>query len=238
MNTRIFIVEDELIHAEAMKIVLEKLEYEIAGECDNADNAFDLIKKTMPDALLVDISLPGVMNGMTLANKVHKELGIPHIFTTSMSHEDIIDEAIDTKPAAFLRKPVDAVNLSAAIKIALQPVTKASAVEKQVTSEVLYTKIGNKLVRIDLKDILIIKANGENYISLISERKEVNCRCTLKELSPSLPKGFIQVHRSYLINLNHLDSFNEQEQTVCLKGHEAPIARGYRKDFLNCLKRI
>ncbi len=238
MNTRIFIVEDELIHAEAMKIVLEELEYEIAGECDNADNAFDLIKKTMPDALLVDISLPGVMNGMTLANKVRKELGIPHIFTTSMSQEDIIDEAIDTKPAAFLKKPVDAVNLRAAIKIALQPVKKVSTVEKQVTSEVLYTKIGNKLVRIDLKDILIIKANGENYISLISEKREINCRCTLKEVSITLPKGFIQVHRSCLINLNHLDSYNEQEQTVSLKGHEAPIARGYRKDFLNCLKRI
>jgi len=85
---------------------------------------------------------------------------------------------------------------------------------------------------------LIIKANGENYISLNSGKREINCRCTLKELIPSLPKSFIQVHRSYLINLNHLDSFNDQEQTVSLKGHEAPIARGFRKDFLKRLKRI
>ncbi len=100
MNTRIFIVEDELIHAEAIKIALEKLGLELVGECDNADNAFDIIRKIRPDILLVDISLPGVMNGMILANKVRKELGIPHIYTTSMSEEDIINEAIDNQAVA------------------------------------------------------------------------------------------------------------------------------------------
>jgi len=238
MNTRVFIIEDDLIHAEAMKIVLEELDFELAGECNNADEAFDLIKKAKPDVLLVDISLPGVMNGMTLANKVHEELGVPHIFTTSMTHDDIIDQAVSTKPVAYLRKPVDDVSLRAAIKLAIHSVPVAGTVAKHETPDVLFTKIGNKLVRIDLKDVIIIKANGENYISLISEKREINCRCTLKEISTSLPEGFIQVHRSCLINLNHLDSYNEQEQTVSLKGHEAPIARGYRKDFLNCLKRI
>ena len=238
MSTRVFIVEDELIHSEAMKIVLEELDLELAGECDNADDAFEMIESLKPDVILVDISLPGVMNGMTLAAKVHQELGIPHIFTTSFTQEDIIDQAVATNPVAYLRKPIDAANLRAAIKLALQMVPEVASIEKPGKTDIIFTKIGNKLVRIDLKDILIIKADGENYISLISEKKEILCRCTLKELSPSLPSGFLQIHRSYLINIKHLDSFNEQDQTVNLKGHEAPVARGYRKDFLNFLKRI
>lgn len=238
MSTRVFIVEDELIHSEAIKIVLEELGLELAGECNNADDAYDMIKKSEPDVLLVDISLPGVMNGMSLAKKVHEDLRIPHIFTTSFTQEDIIDQAVATNPVAYLRKPVDATNLRAAVKLALQMVPEVANIENPLKTDILFTKIGNKLVRIDLKEILIIKADGENYISLISEKKEILCRCTLKELSPSLPSGFIKIHRSYLININHLDSFNEQDQTVILKGHEAPVARSYKKDFLNFLKRI
>ena len=43
MKTRVFIVEDELIHAEALKIALEEAGLELAGECNNADSAFDKI---------------------------------------------------------------------------------------------------------------------------------------------------------------------------------------------------
>jgi len=238
MNIRIFIVEDELIHAEALKIVIEEAGYDLAGECSNADEAFELIKTANPDVVLVDIALPGVLNGMTLSEKIHKELEIPHIFTTSFTREDIIDQAIGTNPVAYLKKPVESSNLVAAIKIALQTKTGNQETEKTSKSEYFFTRIGNKLVRIHFDDILIVKADGENFVSLVSDKKETACRITLKEISGMLPESFIQVHRSYFINMEYLDAFNESEQTAILKGHHAPVARSFKKDFMKMIQKL
>jgi len=238
MSVRIFMVEDELIHAEALKIVIEDVGYELVGECNNADDAFDLIKASNPDIVLVDIALPGVLNGMTLSDKVHKELGIPHIFTTSFTSENIIDQAVATDPVAYLKKPVEESNLRAAIKIALQHKPVSPEPEKESKSAYFFTRIGNKLVRIHFDDILIVKADGENFISLISEKKELACRVTLKDIAAMLPENFVQVHRSFFINMDFLDAFHETEQTAILKGHHAPVARSFKKVFMNLIQKL
>ncbi len=239
MSTRVFIVEDELIHAEALKIAMEEAGLELAGECGDADAAFELIARAHPDVLLVDIALPGINNGITLAARVHDELNIPHIFTTSFSKDDIIKQAVATHPSGYLRKPVDAVNLKAAVEIALRGDGPPSLQKPDPVEDApVFTKVGDRLIRINTNDLLIVRADGENYISLVFEKKELSCRTTLKEFCCQLPPSFIQVHRGYFINLSHLDSFNEREQTLSMKGHTAPLGRNYRKLFLEKIRRI
>lgn len=238
MKTRVFIVEDELLHLEALKITIEEAGMELAGECSDADSAFEKIRKQKPDVLLVDIALPGINNGITLAEKAHNELQIPHIFTTSFTDENIIAQAVATQPAGYLRKPVDPVNLIAAVQIAL---TKTTFQQKEPSqpenNHTVFIKMGDKLVRVDLNEVLIIKADGENCISLLTEKKEFICRTTLKEFCTQLPDGFIQTHRSYYINLKHLELFNEREQSARLKNRTAPVARNFRKNFLSALRK-
>ncbi len=238
MSVRIFLVEDELIHAEALKISIEEAGFELVGECNNADEAFDMIKNTQPDVVLVDISLPGVLNGMTLSDRIHRELGIPHIFTTSFTREDIMDQAVATKPAAYLNKPVEIASLLSAVKIAIQNKPLNEVPKDGARSNYFFTRIGNKLVRIHFEDILIVKADGENFVSLISEKKETACRVTLKEVAGYLPESFIQIHRSYFINMDYLDTFSELDQTAILKGHHAPVARSYKKNFMNLIQKL
>jgi len=236
MKTRVFIVEDELIHAEALKIAIEEAGLELAGECSDADSAFDKIARDKPDVLLADIALPGLNNGITLADKVHRELNIPHIFTTSFTDDAVIQQAVRTNPSGYLRKPVDAVNLKAAVQIALGgSKTENSEIPRE---NYLFTRIGDKLVKVSARDLLMVRADGDNYISLVYEKKEISCRLTLREISRQLPSSFIQVHRGYIINLEHLDSFNEREQTAHLKGLTAPVARNFKKDFLNSIRKI
>jgi DNA-binding LytR/AlgR family response regulator len=239
MKTRVFMVEDELIHAEALKIAVEEAGLELAGECNNADLAFDMIAREKPDVLLVDIALPGLNNGITLADRVRHELKIPHIFTTSFTQDEVIKQAVSTHPSGYLRKPVDSVSLKAAVQIALgisgtdQPSAPGNQREMPV-----FTRIGDKLVRVNTHELLMVKADGENYISLVYEKKEISCRITLKEFGRQLPSSFIQVHRAYIINLDYLESFNEREQTAHLKGHAAPVARNFRKQFFSSIQKI
>jgi DNA-binding LytR/AlgR family response regulator len=235
---RVFIVEDDKIHIEAIKIAVTEAGYEIAGECDNADDAFNLIKESNPDILLVDIALPGFNNGISLADKVYKALGIPHIYTTSYTQDEVIAQAISTHPAGYLRKPVDMASLKATIQLALQKNDKIKNDNREFVSDSFFVKIGDRLIKVIPDDILMIKADGENCVSIILNNKEIICRTTLKEIYLQLPSNFIQVHRSYLINVNQLDAFNEREQTAILKNHSAPVARNFKKELLNLLRKI
>ena len=240
MSASVFIVEDELIHLEAIKIAIEEAGLTLVGECSDADQAFDLVKQAKPNVVLVDIALPGFLNGISLSAKIREELGIPHIFTTSFTQDDIIAQAVTTHPAGYLRKPVDAVNLKATVQIACVPEQNAGT-EPETTpfsSKAIFTKIGDKLIRINIDDILMVKADGENCIAIILEKRKIACRTTLKEFCRQLNDHFIQVHRSYWINIDHLDSFNELEQTAILKGHTAPVARNYKKEFLNSIRKV
>lgn len=305
MTTKVFILEDEMIHAEALKITLEEAGLDLAGECGDADLAFELIEASHPDVLLADIALPGYHNGITVAGRVRRELGIPHIFITSFTREEMIRQAVETQPAGYLRKPVDPVNLRAAVEIALHSVSSSippscdepdgirssglpssplsssgispsggkaplpaaagvassapellprnpeklrtahtggwSSPEQWTTTPSpapIFTRVGDKLVRIHPEDLLMVRADGENYIALVFEKKEISCRTTLKEFCSQLPPCFIQVHRGFYINLRHLDAFHEGEQTVSLKGRQAPVGRSFRKAFLDSVKRV
>lgn len=239
MSARVFIVEDELIHVEALKMAMEEAGLELAGECGDADSAFDLIARARPDVLLVDIALPGINNGITLAARIREELKIPHIFTTSFSQDDIIRQAVATHPTGYLRKPVDAVNLKAAVEIALQGDGNPPSAKQEPMGEApVFTRVGEKLVRIHTGELLMVRADGENYISLIFEKKELSCRTTLKEFCSQLPSSFVQAHRGYVINLDHLEAFNEKEQTLSLKGRTAPVGRNYRKLLMEAIRRF
>lgn len=240
MKTRVFIVEDEYIHAEAIKIDLFEAGFDLAGECSDADSAFEKIKASVPDVVLIDIALPGKNNGITLAEKINHQLRIPHIFTTSFSDEEVVTEAIATKPSGYLHKPVDGITLAAAIRLAADNGNKSDRSENNntVDSDMVFAKVGDRLVRINIGELLAVRADGENCIALVTAKKEILCRTTLKEFRRQLPSSFIQVHRSYYINLENLDSFNEREQTVYLKGYQAPVARGFRKAFLNSIHKV
>ena len=229
-----------MIHAEAIKIAIDEAGFDCIGDCNNADEAFAAIKKENPDVVLVDIAWPGMNNGITLAKQISSELKIPHIYTTSFTQEQVIEQAVSTNPAGYLRKPVDPVNLKAAVKIAMGKSRGEQLQNEQSANseQAIFTKVGDKLVRVNIDEILMVKADGDNCILLVLEKRELSCRTTLKEINSQLPASFIQVHRSYYINLKHLDSFNERQQTAYLKGKNAPVARSFRKAFLNAIRKI
>lgn len=237
MTIRIFIVEDELIHLTDLSILLEEAGYELAGSTDNADDAYDKIKDAKPDIILMDISLPGLNNGITLAERINHELAIPHIFTTSLTQDEVIEQAVNTNPAGYLKKPVELSNLKAAVKIALSKKTEQKK-EHENSPEMLFTKIGDRLVKIPINEIRFAQANTDKYISIFIEKKELAARITLKELLLQLPDNFIQIHRSVVINLDYLCEINERNQTVNMLDHELPIGRKYRKELNNHFRRI
>ncbi len=118
-KSRIMIVEDEGIILQDLKITLEDLGYDIAATAVSGEEAIVKASEERPDLVLMDIVLIGAMDGVEAANKIKNTLNIPHIFLSSHSDKEMLDNAKVTEPFAYLTKPYHERDLSAAIEMAL-----------------------------------------------------------------------------------------------------------------------
>lgn len=241
MEIKIFIVEDELLHLKDLSALVEEAGYKLVGHCANADEAFIQIKETQPDVLLVDIALPGVNNGISLSHKVHTELHIPHIFTTSACSDEVVELAIETRPIGFLQKPVDYGELTATVGLAIQSESQEDAQEKvqgKNGHDILFTRVGNRLIRIKLDQVRFARAASDKYISVNLGERELTCRIPLKDLLCQKQATFIQIHRSVIVNMDYLTEIDEFNMTAIVGSTELPIGRRYRKELLRILRKV
>lgn len=238
-EVRVFVVEDEFLHAEHTKMSVEEAGFEVAGECANADEALAEIIKVKPDVVLMDISLPGKQNGIIVAQALNEKTNIPVIFTSSLSDEDTLKEAAETAPVSYLVKPVQAANLKAAITLAAIKPRQEASEEAILENEKLFIKSGNKLQKIRVGDILWVETAGDNYCKVVTAEHQLVSRHTVRQMSQLLPaESFIQSHRAYLVNLEKIESIHEKEQVARIADTDIPIGRSFKEALYARLKRL
>ncbi|MBQ4820622.1 response regulator transcription factor [Aquimarina sp. MMG016] len=232
----IYIVEDNIFHIEDLKISLEELGHTCCGTSDDPFEAQEEIGKLMPDAVLVDIHLRGKQAGIALAKRIKSLFHLPVLFTSADSNFEVISEAADIDPVAYLTKPIHIKDLQAALILAQKHTPHTETKTEQVSH--LFVKNGNKLVKIDVDSILFAHTDSKNYCSLVTtDHKKLSIRSSILNLYESLDKNnFIQTHRSYIINWHKIDSFHESDQTIEIQGHHIPLGRTFKNEVYKRLK--
>lgn len=94
-------------------MTLEFGDFELAEACD-ADAGWTLIQQQTPDLLLLDLMMPGSMNGLALCRKVrqHPTLqAVPVIMLTARSQQRDIDDGLEAGASAYLTKPFSPMEL-------------------------------------------------------------------------------------------------------------------------------
>jgi DNA-binding NarL/FixJ family response regulator len=101
----IIVADDHPIFRKGLVELIGKCsEYNIAGESDNGNDAFELIKNLRPDIAILDINMPR-MNGLEVTKAVNKEkLPVKIIILTMYKDEDYFNEAINLNVAAYILK--------------------------------------------------------------------------------------------------------------------------------------
>lgn len=115
---RIFLIEDDKILAKTTEWRVRKLGYDFSGCADNGKEAIGLVAELHPDIILMDITLHGEMDGITAAEIIGKQFGIPVIFLTASMDKETISRAKGSGPKGYLVKPFDDKDLMAAIETA------------------------------------------------------------------------------------------------------------------------
>lgn len=115
---RIMLVEDEKVVAADIAECVSGLGYEVVGSAASGTEALRLAVKTLPDLVLMDIKLKGIVDGIDVAQALYDQLKTPVVYLTAHADAEILERAKLTAPSGYVLKPFDDRTLRTAIEIA------------------------------------------------------------------------------------------------------------------------
>jgi len=126
---KILVVDDEAIITMQLEERLSAMGYTVAGMAASGEEAVEKAQRIRPDLILMDIVMPGKMNGIEAAKIVASDLNIPVVFVTSYADDAIIEKAKSVRPYGYIVKPFNELEIKAAIEVAL--FRKAAELDEQ-----------------------------------------------------------------------------------------------------------
>ena len=189
---------------------------------ENGDDLISYNAANRMDIILLDIIMP-MLNGMDTAKEIRKyDSSVPILFLTSSPEFAL--ESYDVKARGYLLKPVNYERL----KDLLDDVSQMLLEEPKHL--ILKTEYGYQ--KIYYRDIEWMEAQNKTIFIFLRNGKQIKTTETLHSFESKLDdsEGFFKCHRSYIVNILNVDTYNVTE-IVTKSGHRIPIARGYGKAF-------
>jgi DNA-binding LytR/AlgR family response regulator len=247
MSTTALIADDEPHLAQALQRELKALwpELQIVGIARNGIEAAAAIQTHAPDIAFLDIQMPG-MTGLEVAQGIEGTTRV--VFVTA--YDQYALQAFDHSALDYLLKPVKRERLArtvdklrsalaaaapaaddGALAAALQRLLGAPARAHQPLRWIRASS-GELMHQVPIDEVLFFRAD-DKYTCVQTAAAEHLIRTPIVELAAQLdPQRFVQVHRSTLINLDHLAGTRRDEASrlfLRLRGWagELPVSRAY-----------
>lgn len=191
-----------------------------------------LSDEIMPDISFFDIQMPGI-DGIELGTMVRHKTAI--IFTTAF--REYAPEAYELDAVDYLLKPVRYTRFIEAIEKA-----KRNIVTKRnlgtIQSDLIFVKdvMNGQITRIVSSELLAVQGNG-NFVLLhvLSSDKPIMTNLSMTTVVDKVRnQKFVQVHKSYIINLQHIVSISGNEITMS-KNMKVSLSKHFRTVFLNSI---
>jgi len=233
------IVDDELSGRENLKTLIENYctEIEIIGTASSSVEAKQMLEYLTPDVIFLDINMP-VLDGFDFLENIDCSK-FKIVFVTA--HTEYAIKAIKAKAVDYLLKPINIKELQQSVKRLmncsdLQPNDNLVS-SKQTDKLVLPFSYGFKVMNTDE----IIRLEAEDcYTHIVStNEKKLTVSKTLRDFEDRLPgKYFFRIHKSYLINFNHIKDYSKLDGGFITMSDGAKIQISRRKgsDFVENYK--
>jgi two-component system, LytTR family, response regulator AlgR len=207
MIPRIFIVDDEAPARQRLKILLTDIAgecpHQLAGEAERANVAWERIRESRPDIILLDVQMPG-MTGIQLAEILAgPDFNSPSVIFIS-AHDEFALKAFDVHAMDYLLKPVRAGRLADAIRRVVRirnqtgtqdAVSMAGAAPKRRHFSV---QERGRVLLVPVLDVLYLKAE-QKYVTLRTREREYLLEESLLSIEEELTETFVRVHRNALV---------------------------------------
>ncbi len=233
---QLLIVDDEpLAHQVLQHLCGAHADLQICGHCYSAAEAMTVLAQRPVDVLLLDIRMP-VLTGLDMLKMLATP---PQVIMTTAYREYALDGfALDVTD--YLLKPISAERFAEALhkvrRRAAQPNPGAEPVTKSLTEPVteLVLKVDRQWRRFQLADVCCFEAYG-NYVKVWQGSQMTLVSSTLKQLQQKAGPGFVQVHKSFLVNARQVVALDSQ-QVQLANGQAVRIGEAFKAQARQLLK--
>ncbi|MFL9837004.1 LytTR family DNA-binding domain-containing protein [Flavobacterium sp. ST-75] len=236
MKLKCLIVDDEPIARKILEDYIGKVpELELVASCNSALQALNHIKQYNIDILFLDIQMPD-LTGLDFLKILPNRPAT--ILTTAYSEYAVQSYELDVMD--YLLKPIDFERFYKAITkvISLKDskINDSSKTLPSQTTDKLFIKADSKIISIAFQDIIVVNGQGP-YVKIISvQGKKIMSLQSMSKLEELLPSNFYRIHRSHIVNINHIDSI--EGNIIKLKNHTAIISKNKREEFLKLIDQL
>jgi len=245
------IVDDEEFARSSLFFLLQQNcpEVEITGIAKSVAEAKEILAHHTINLIFLDIAMPGG-NGFELIPDAQKHQAAV-IFTTA--YDQYALKAIKANALDYLLKPIDIDELKVAVDKVTQHIrlfqnqhendermaNLASSLSSKSEIKKLTLPYGQGFKMIDVDDIIYIEADSNYSVVHLSNQDKITVSKVLREFEELLPSDqFVRVHKSSIINLNHLKEYNSKNglQVFLKNGESINISRRRASDFFEKIK--
>ena len=239
---RAVIIDDEINNQELISNLLKTYadNVQVVGMANSVDTAYKIINEQHPDLIFLDIQMPDG-TGFDLLKKFDK-INFKIIFVTA--HQEYAIEAFKYSALDYILKPLSPSNLLAAVKKMEDAISSEelnlklktllnNIAEPAKNKKKIVLKTMERIYSVDLDDIIRFESDGGYTKVYLADGKRIMVSKTMKEFDDLLmDTGFLRVHHSHLINMNHLFCFEKAEGHVVMKDDSIVPVSNRKKDHL------
>lgn len=216
------ILEDEIPAQNILKNFLGKIpDIEIVGIFQTAKDASLFFREHTADIVFLDINLPDISGIDFIKTIIHP----PKIIITTAYPDYALDSFELSTIVDYLVKPF---SFDRFLKAIHKVKNQFKYIEKE--DNTIFLNVDKILHKVILDNVLYIESD-RNYITFFTETKKFSVIDSLKNWKDKLSKGtFLQIHKSYIINLNKINKISGNEVFISQK--RIPIGRTFKQELL------
>lgn len=231
MNLNCLIIEDEPLSQDILKKFISNVDFlNLVEICQNASDALKVLSQNDKiDLIFLDINMPKI-SGLTFYKSL---IDPPNVIFTTAYPQYAVD-GFELNAVDYLLKPFSFERFLTAVN---KVVKKVSLLENKANEkdEYILIKSDKTLHKVFINDIYYLEALGD-YVKVHVEKKYLLTYSTLTKIQELLiDKGFIQTHKSYIVNLNKIDAITGNY--IAIREQKIPIGQKYKSDFFNSIKK-
>lgn len=213
------IVDDEPLAATLLENHISKIDHlKLTGKAENALEAYKLLQNQNVDLMFLDIQMPH-FNGIDFLRSLPQKPKT--IFTTA--YREFAIEGFELEAVDYLLKPITFERFFKSVERVLRDINDSKGDFIILKTEGMHRKLS-------LADIIYIESQGNDIKITLASNESYISKSKITDLELLLAsKGFVRVHRSFIINTAFVTAFNNSE--IHLGSYEIPVGRSYRQEF-------
>lgn len=203
------------------------LEWSIALSTEKCQAVEDFAAVAPPDTVyLLDIQLEDEKNGIQLRRSIH-ELDPDGYIVYVSAYEQYALECCRSHAFDFLLKPWTSKQLMDCLRAIHQDMLLRSAAGSASPDSHITVTMGSRILQLRQEDVLYLSKEHNNVTYHLRDGGTLQCRTSFGRISRQLQPGrFLQIHKSYIVQLSAIREINWSDGSVCLTaGVELPVSR-------------